>query len=155
MKIKNVYFMPRGKAENISPNTSEAMISISVPNDPAKLSSGWARDRLLRLQFHDADNEGNVNLLVGQKIDGIMGPKLFTKQDAKQIIDFVEKNKNKVDTIFVHCDAGISRSAAVAKFIAEIYKLKFPEGYAIYNKHVYRVLRNTFNNMMWSDNYES
>ena len=35
---------------------------------------------------------------------------------------------------------GISRSAAVSKFIAQIYNLEFPEGYSLYNRHVYSTL---------------
>lgn len=154
MKLKKIHFMSRPTAEGIIPRSTDAMISISVPNDPANLNRLWARDRLLRLQFHDADDEGNINLMLGQTIWGTIKAKLFSQNDAKQIIEFVEGNKNKVDTIFVHCDAGISRSAAVAKFIAEMYKLDFPESYSIYNKYVYRVLRNTITNMMWKERYE-
>lgn len=151
MMLKNVYWMPRVKAEQISPKTSEAMISISVPDDPAKLNSGWSRTRLLRLQFHDADTEGNVTLMPHQQINDHGKAVLFNEQDARNVIEFAEENKNRVQTIYVHCDAGISRSAAIAKFIAQLYKLPFPESYMIYNKHVFRVLTNTYNKMMYGE----
>jgi hypothetical protein len=35
------------------------------------------------------------------------------KNDGVKIIDFVNKNLNKVDKIVVHCEAGVSRSAGV------------------------------------------
>jgi predicted protein tyrosine phosphatase len=151
MMLKNVYWMPRAKAEIISPKTSEAIISISVPDDPAQLSSNWSRSRLLRLQFHDADTEGNVTLMPHQQISDHGRAVLFNERDARNVIEFVEENKNRVETIYVHCDAGISRSAAIAKFIAGLYKLPFPESYMIYNKHVYRVLTNTYNKMMYGE----
>lgn len=154
MKLKNVQFMPRVQASVIIPSRNHGMISISCPSDPAELNQLWTRERLLRLQFHDADDEGNINLMLGQKVMGTIGAKLFSQSDAKQVIEFAENLKNQVDTIFVHCDAGISRSAAVAKFIAEMYSLRFPESYMLYNKYVYRVLRNTLNNMTWKERYE-
>lgn len=43
----------------------------------------------------------------------------MTDEDAVKIKDFVLKWKDKVDTIWVHCDAGISRSAGVAAGIIE------------------------------------
>jgi len=40
----------------------------------------------------------------------------FTEQHAKQIINFVDTNKFK-RVMYVHCDAGISRSGAVGLWI--------------------------------------
>lgn len=155
MKLKSVQFMSRAEAVNIIPGTSYAMISISVPNDPAPLNKMWNRHNLLRLQFHDADKEGNLNSMMGQSsiaaIKSSGGPKLFSEDDAKEIIKFVEEIKDKVISLFVHCDAGISRSSAVAKFIAELYKLDFPESYQLYNRYVYRVITNTYNKMMFGE----
>jgi len=42
--------------------------------------------------------------------------------------------------VIVHCEGGISRSAAVSKFVAQIYNLEFPEGYSLYNRHVFSTL---------------
>ena len=151
--LKNVQFMPRFHAEAIIPRSTSAMISISGPNNPARLNQLWHRGNLIRLQFHDADEVGRVS----RRLDYPGESKyiqLFTPKDAKHIIDFVNEVKNKVDVILVHCDAGISRSAAVAKFIAEMFNLPFPESYMLYNKYVYRVLKNTYNSMMWDENYE-
>ena len=38
---------------------------------------------------------------------------LITKSQAKEIVYFIEKWKNSIDKIIVHCDGGISRSAGV------------------------------------------
>ena len=46
---------------------------------------------------------------------------LMTKNDAKKIIDFVNKWYNKVDVIIVHCNAGISRSSGVCAGIMKCF----------------------------------
>ncbi|MBC8427271.1 MAG: dual specificity protein phosphatase family protein [Proteobacteria bacterium] len=45
-----------------------------------------------------------------------------------------------IDKILVHCFAGASRSAGVAKYIAEKYDLKFNYEYNDYNELVYNIL---------------
>jgi hypothetical protein len=60
---------------------------------------------------------------------------------ARAIIEFVTRcNDEKVEGILVHCYAGISRSAAVAKWVSERHGQSFPAEYAEYNKHVYTTL---------------
>lgn len=43
----------------------------------------------------------------------------ITDDDAKRIANTVKKYQDKVKQIFVHCDAGISRSAGVAAAISK------------------------------------
>jgi protein-tyrosine phosphatase len=58
-----------------------------------------------------------------------------------KIIEFVAcVHGSSVEGIMVHCKAGISRSAAVAKYIADKYKLPFNHSYDRYNKQVYGML---------------
>jgi hypothetical protein len=45
---------------------------------------------------------------------------LFNPIIANKIIDFVELHKDEVELIAVHCEAGISRSAAVAAVISKM-----------------------------------
>ena len=47
--------------------------------------------------------------------------------------------------LIVHCNAGISRSSAIAKFLCEIYRLYFPDKYNLYNKLVYSILVKVWN----------
>ncbi|HHM7274529.1 TPA: hypothetical protein ACRNPD_003550 [Pseudomonas aeruginosa] len=89
--------------------------------------------RVLRMEFDDVD--GYV---------GSDGFRVFSHIDAKQIHDFV--NECGDESIIVHCQAGMSRSAAVAKFLAD------KRGYTLnlskpclgttqfYNRHVYGTL---------------
>lgn len=72
----------------------------------------------------------------------------ITKEDAENIVKFVNKNKNKVDEFIVHCEAGVSRSAGVGAAIMkalngddwDIFKnpLKCP------NMKCYRTVLNAF-----------
>ena len=53
---------------------------------------------LLRLKFDDTD---------------VQCANAISKDDAKRIVDFVEKWKEIVELIVVHCEAGVSHSAGV------------------------------------------
>lgn len=46
----------------------------------------------------------------------------FSEKNAKQIVEFVKSFPNTVDTIIVHCTAGISRSAAVGVVLSQVFK---------------------------------
>lgn len=69
---------------------------------------------------------------------------LFDDEHAFDILDFVTMHWNRMGTLMVHCDAGISRSSAVA---AAISRLKFGEEGEFVdppfdpNPRVYRILR--------------
>jgi predicted protein tyrosine phosphatase len=47
----------------------------------------------------------------------MFGHGLFSNAQAVQIVDFVERMKNRVNGFLIHCEAGVSRSAAVAAAI--------------------------------------
>jgi predicted protein tyrosine phosphatase len=57
-----------------------------------------------RLKFHDIDRP-------------VSGQALFSAGQARRLVDFVLAHRD-VDTICVHCEAGISRSGGVAKALA-------------------------------------
>jgi protein-tyrosine phosphatase len=59
---------------------------------------------------------------------------------ALDIVDFVHTIAPHVEGIMVHCKGGVSRSAAVAKWIANTFKLPFNHDYTAYNKYVYHQL---------------
>lgn len=68
---------------------------------------------------------------------------LFNENDVKQIETFVEyiKQHNTINTIYVHCTAGISRSGAVGYFLNTYFNIFLQD-----NKKD--------NNAFWKDNYE-
>lgn len=86
---------------------------------------------VMRLQFHDATRKSEK-----EPDDKI----LFDEAMALQVFEFLKKHQDDVDEAIVQCEAGVSRSAAVSKFIAQIYLLPFPEGYPHYNRQVFETL---------------
>ena len=91
---------------------------ISIINSDLIETSFFKEDHInvLRLVFDDATQEENERRIKA----GLTELQLFTRNQAIQIIDFIEKNKN-VETFYVHCLAGSSRSGAVGTFINDIY----------------------------------
>lgn len=99
-----------------NPHDEESVIiSISTPSYNYEIGPYLSEENnvkeVLELRFFDADEPDgmDVNNVVAANSD------LMSDEDAEKIANFVEKNKN--DLIIVHCDAGISRSSAVAAAI--------------------------------------
>lgn len=68
---------------------------------------------LLRLRFWDIANPSTRQLDANLE-------SLFSKEQAKQIIAFMNEVWDKADVILVHCEAGMSRSPAIAAAIEHI-----------------------------------
>lgn len=51
------------------------------------------------------------------QFDDVLDDRGISHKQAEQIADFVKRNRG-IDTLIVHCDAGISRSAGVAAAIS-------------------------------------
>ena len=63
-----------------------------------------------------------------------LNPFAFGVNDARQIINFLNRHFQKpgnFDRIIVHCQAGVSRSQAVALFITKYYYRGFKGGFSI------------------------
>lgn len=60
-----------------------------------------------------------LTLYFDDVIREVEGAVLFTDEIARQIIDFIKKNR-KVDTLLVHCYEGQSRSRAVGAFAVKM-----------------------------------
>ena len=132
MSLNKVMFVGRYSAETCGPWSDFALISIGEPaaseGDP-HIQEGW--NDVLRLSFHDI-------LPSTSNTDGAYT--LMQDEDAKVIVDFVHHVAPHVDGIIVHCKAGISRSAAVAKWICGEYKIPFNATYSKYNEFIYRMM---------------
>ncbi len=83
-----------------------AWISISDPN---KENVNIEAKNKLSLKFSDIEEETDNEIL-------------FNQVFAKQIVDFINKNKDK--KFIINCEAGISRSAAVALFLESFLGLE-------------------------------
>lgn len=106
------------------------MISIIDPESPPpNLSNRFFR--VLRLSFHD--------LL--RPIDGY---RLFDRNDADELVGFLNWLHGLPDPLKLvcHCEAGVSRSAAVAVFAAALSGAAFPRygAASLANRHVLNVL---------------
>ena len=125
-------FVGRYSAETCGPWSDFALISIGEPaaseGDP-NIQDGW--HDVLRLSFHD---------ILPITPDPDSAYTMMQDEDAKAIVDFVRNVAPNVDGIIVHCKAGISRSAAVAKWICGEYKIPFNAKYSKYNEFIYRMI---------------
>jgi len=76
---------------------------------------------ILQLQFGDLTPEEI------SKDSSISKDFLFNKEQAKQIIEFVNtlQKRDSREVLVVHCMAGIARSGAVATFINDILNLDY------------------------------
>jgi len=120
----------------ISLNSPPAITRGSSP--PKLIEAAWSQ--ILRLEFHDADGSGrSIDHRITEVVDKNQ-LSLFTEHQAIEILKFLRSNQDNHTQVIVHCEGGISRSAAVSKFVAQIYNLEFPEGYSLYNRHVFSTL---------------
>ena len=125
------------------------LISLNSPPDvtmgsyPPRLNeAAWSK--ILKQEFHDADASGrSIDSRLAQIIENNQLV-LFTEDHAVEILRFLKEHQNTHTQAIVHCEGGISRSAAVSKFIAQIYNLDFIEGYSLYNRHVYSTLTKVY-----------
>lgn len=132
-----ILFMSQKDAEAIVPTDNMAIISIIDNDGDRNLNPGW--NYLLPLAFDDIDRE-------------VYDYKLFSKEQGRQVLDFISMLPTSVDCIVVHCWAGISRSGAIAKYLSEYYQTTdFPSRYSLYNKHVYSTLRTVYNENLFHE----
>jgi predicted protein tyrosine phosphatase len=127
-----VKFCSRTAAEGHTPAARWAVISINEPDaydGMAKIAEGW--HSVLRVSFHDVTMKSHG-------LDALI--RHCSVDDARQIVEFVRRAAPEVEGFLVHCRAGVSRSAAVAKWISGEFRIPFDRRYDKYNDDVYRLL---------------
>jgi predicted protein tyrosine phosphatase len=97
----------RARAEATEPTENTVVISITNPEQPAFLQDGW-KD-ILRLEFHDVVSIPR----------GMHECVAFHTEHIDLIHAFVAKHEGC--DFMVHCDAGVSRSVAVGRFLREVH----------------------------------
>ena len=109
--IVTVDFISRVSAECLAAASDLALISIKDPLDMPPRLANFAR--MLHLEFRDVRTSDEVWA--------------FEKSHANMIIEFVAALHEEANAYkcIVHCKAGISRSAAVAVYIAEATQCRF------------------------------
>ena len=111
----DVIVLNKAKAQELSYDdfsSNKVIISIKTPDDEQAVFNpkNTSIKDILYLSFYDVSTETQ---------DIFKGYPAMTDEDAMKIKEFVLKWKDKVDTIIVYCDAGISRSAGVAAGILD------------------------------------
>lgn len=127
----------RAHIERTSPHDDAPHVIISItttPQDAAKLPVCATTAGVLRLSFYDLD----------QLLPGVTEDELFSAEHAKQIWDFVAQHRAAIERVIVHCDAGYSRSPAVAAALSRVIEGTDDEFFRRYqpNRRVYRALIN-------------
>lgn len=135
-------------AEKVSAHikTPHAIISITDPDsDIPTFAPNQNRISILSLQFYDLEDiSDEMPLKDAVEYVTMFGHGLFRDNQAAEIVDFVERIKERIKGILVHCEAGVSRSAAVAAVIELILngsnERVFQDRRYSPNQYVYRKL---------------
>jgi predicted protein tyrosine phosphatase len=129
--LKRILFVSQQRAEAMAGHPRRALISITDGRLPqANLQDQWLS--VLRVAFDDVDPAN------GPLDDPDVRP--LTVGQAQTIAEFVLTLPPEARTLVVHCKAGISRSAGVARAVARCLGLRFPHDYLEYNRHACRLV---------------
>lgn len=116
--INSVRFWPRLYTEQMDFTNDFIIISITDPKQNlAKLKLN--EENILRVQFLDITED---------LLEPRWANSLFTSQQAEEIAYFISQkhNEKKNYQLIVHCEAGVSRSAAIALTAHTITQCDFP-----------------------------
>lgn len=134
----NIVVTSRREMENMVFDHPCVVISISEPGTAeASIKGNNMVQDILRLQFHDTGDDGKI-----QGFGGDVEPTVLqemTLEQGREVVDFVEKWKDRVGTIYVHCHAGMSRSPGAAVAICQILRQRSGQFYGngrFPNRHV-------------------
>lgn len=135
----SIYVFSRKEAKHYADQThTSASVVISItdvdkPYNDIRCSAENKIRAILHLKFDDVGDCQNNRI---------------TEQDAFKIVDFTDMWKDKVNTIIVHCEAGVSRSAGVAaailKWTQNRADLIFNSPYFLPNRFCYREVLSAF-----------
>lgn len=108
-----------------------------LPKNPSRLG-------VLRLSFTDIDDI-NAAKQIGQ------AHYLMAREQAEEVVAFVRKYVNSIETIVCQCDGGISRSSGMAAALSKILNgddsWVFNSKEYVPNMLVYRMIINTWYNL--------
>lgn len=125
-KIIDIKVTSKKYAVDFSCSKPWAAISVATMIEDFVQIKEENRVGLLQMAFWDVSNPHVYN-------DERLEVRCFTPELAHKILDFVEEVLPKIDVLLVHCEAGLSRSPAIAAAISNIYW--GPEMDKVYFKH--------------------
>lgn len=108
----------RDEISTFSASIPYSVISITDPEkEEADIYQSPFRRSVLRLKFHDIAGTKSNEPKNLQTTDEIV----MTKEHALSILNFVRDNLRDVGLIVCQCEAGVSRSAAIAAALSKIF----------------------------------
>jgi len=124
-------------------NKEYVVISICEPDQELpNFVEDLNRSDVFKLEIHDVDD-----VFYAEKF----GYTILSEEDAINILNFMERVKNQVEFIVIHCFAGKSRSSGLAAALYKIYEgddsIIMENQKYIPNMYVYRTVLNTAYNM--------
>ncbi|MFW6377147.1 MAG: hypothetical protein ACOCZ5_00740 [bacterium] len=139
--------------ENVDDENVEnyPLMFISINDSEGRFSqSHFKREHpnVLILHFDDVSKDGEPSPTNDKNT------RAFNDEDADRIIEFIQKNEDKVG-VLIHCAAGISRSGAVGQFLVNYFEEDMDEFF----RQNYRVIPNAhilskLNSRMWSEKFK-
>jgi predicted protein tyrosine phosphatase len=111
-RAMKIFVYSRSALEAVRPHeVPHVIISItSHPDDVARLRLNEMCSGVLRLSFPDAEVPSD---LYGET-------SLFSREQATEIWTFTRQHVAEIERVIVHCDAGVSRSSAIAAALARV-----------------------------------
>lgn len=121
--IARIHVHNRAQIERLEPRPNALVISIWTPDSSvASIKDGW--HSVHRFCFSDLAGTQSEVLLWKKSLEE-MGRKviLFSEEMAKQIFEvlWIAHFSPEVEEVVVHCDAGVSRSQAVARVVRDAW----------------------------------
>jgi predicted protein tyrosine phosphatase len=109
--------LSREEARSVAPQVPYIVISITDPEkEDAVIADSYLRLAIFRLKFHDILGTDSVLLADSSSTY----ERAMTQKEAQAALNFVREHLEKVKLIVCHCEAGISRSAAVAAALSRM-----------------------------------
>jgi len=123
------------------------VISMCEPEmglDFPELSENPNRLDVLRLSFTDIDDIDSARQIGQEHL-------LMTKEQAEEVVIFVNKYVDSIETIICQCDGGISRSSGMAAALSKVLNgddlWVFNSKKYVPNRYVYRLIMNAYYNL--------
>lgn len=124
-----------------TPKSNDILISIGRSYERSKLQTGYFD--VLPLDFIDADLTEDMRELKSFDLVHSLMPGCFMPEHADLIRRFAHYYQSILDKqyrLLIHCHAGVSRSAAVAKYLSEFHSIPCHSNLSQHNRYVYDVL---------------
>lgn len=132
----------RDKITCLKLEISHIVISICEPEkDFPELLENNKRLGLLQLIFTDEDKVGSAKQIGQEHL-------LMTKEQAQEVISFIDKHSDLAEAIVCQCDGGISRSSGMAAALSKILNGDdswiFNSKEYVPNMYVYKMIMNEY-----------